>query len=127
MERLRILVVDDEEYVRELVAAVLSEDGHETDMARNGGEALPLLHHHAYDLIVTDLKMPEVDGPALYREVEQHGPHAVKRFIFITGNTHLPEYSSFLKATKAPVLVKPFSLMDLRNAIVRALARTATD
>lgn len=123
MERLRILVVDDEEYVRELVAAVLSEDGHETHMARTGTEALPLLEQHAYDLIITDLRMPEIDGPLLYREVERRRPDAAKRFIFITGNAYFPEYTSFLKATKAPVLVKPFNLMALRHAVTRALAR----
>ena len=123
MERLRILVVDDEEYVREIVAAVLNEDGHHTDMARNGTEALPLLDQHAYDLIVSDLRMPEIDGPALYREVERRHPDTVKRFIFITGTTYFPEYADFLKITKAPVLLKPFNLMALRQAVAQALAR----
>ena len=123
MERLRILVVDDEEYVRELVAAVLIEDGHEVDTARNGTDALPLLDQHAYDLIVTDLRMPEIDGPALYHEVERRRPDTVKRFIFITGTTYFPEYTSFLKTTKAPVLIKPFNLMALREAVAQALAR----
>jgi two-component system NtrC family sensor kinase len=123
MERLRILVVDDEEYVREIVAAVLSEDGHHTDMARNGTEALPLLDEHTYDLIVSDLRMPDIDGPALYREVERRYPDIVKRFIFITGTTYFPEYADFLKTTEDPVLLKTFNLIALRQAVAQVLAR----
>ena len=102
---------------------MLSEDGHEVDTAYNGTGAQPLIEQHAYDLIVTDLRMPDIDGPTLYRQMEWRHPDTLKRFIFITGNTVLPHYAGFLRTTKAPVLVKPFNLMDLREAVTRALAR----
>ncbi len=124
MRRLRILVVDDEDDVRDLVAAVLVAEGHQIDTARNGVEALPLLEQHTYDLIVTDLKMPEIDGWALYYEVERRQPNAMKRFVFITGTTHLPEYAGFLESTGAPLLIKPFKIEDLRDALMRALSKT---
>ena len=66
----RILVVDDDDQIRDLLATTLGADGHTVDGARDGGEALALLALHPYDLVLSDLHMPHVDGPSLYETLQ---------------------------------------------------------
>jgi CheY-like chemotaxis protein len=120
--RALILVVDDEPLVAGLMVDVLVTEGHEVDMARNGREALEKIAARSYDLIVSDLRMPELDGVGLYRELERRRPTLLGRLLFVSGTTEPPEYASFLEATHAPVLSKPFRLEDLRRFAQRALA-----
>jgi CheY-like chemotaxis protein len=120
--RALILVVDDEPLVAGLMVDVLVTEGHEVDMARNGREALEKIAARSYDLIVSDLRMPELDGVGLYRELERRRPALLGRLLFVSGTTEPPEYASFLEATHAPVLSKPFRLEDLRRFAQRALA-----
>ncbi len=119
--RALILVVDDEPLVAALMADVLAMEGHEVDMAKNGREALEKIAVRSYDLIVSDLRMPELDGVGLYRELERGRPKLLERLLFVSGTTEPLEYASFLKATHAPVLCKPFRLDDLRRFVQRAL------
>jgi CheY-like chemotaxis protein len=119
--RALILVVDDEPLVAGLMADVLVAEGHEVDIAKNGREALEKIAAHSYDLIVSDLRMPELDGVGLYRELERIRPTLLGRLLFVSGTTEPPEYASFLEATHAPVLSKPFRLEDLRRFVQRAL------
>jgi CheY-like chemotaxis protein len=121
MQRRRILVVDDDDTVRDAVAMMLRLDDHEVDTARNREEALGLLGQGSYDVIVSDLGMPSLDGPLFYRELKRGHPETLERLIFMTGHT-APEYASFLKETGVPVLAKPFTAEDLREAVQRALA-----
>ena len=120
--RALILVVDDEPLVAGLMADVLVTEGHEVDIAKNGREALEKIAARSYDLIVSDLRMPELDGVGLYRELERIRPTLLGRLLFVSGTTEPPEYASFLEATHAPVLSKPFRLEDLRRFVQRALA-----
>ena len=119
--RALILVVDDEPLVAGLMADVLVMDGHEVDTAKNGREALEKIAARSYDLIVSDLRMPELDGVGLYRELERGRPTLLGRFLFVSGTREPLEYASFLEATHAPVLSKPFCLEDLRRFVRRAL------
>ena len=116
-----ILVVDDEPLVAGLMADVLVAEGHEVDMARNGREALEKIAGRSYDLIVSDLRMPELDGVGLYRELERGRPTLLRRLLFVSGTTEPLEYASFLAAPHAPVLSKPFRLEDLQRFVQRAL------
>ena len=119
--RALILVVDDEPVVAGFMADVLATEGHEVDMARNGREALEKIAARSYDLIVSDLRMPKLDGVGLYRELEKGRPTLLGRLVFVSGGTELREYASFLEATHAPVLSKPFRLEDLERLVQRAL------
>jgi len=85
-----ILAVDDEPVVAELLADLLAVDDHRVDMAENGLRALEKLGERTYDLILADFKMPELDGPGLFREVERRHPHLAPRFIFLTGGALSP-------------------------------------
>jgi CheY-like chemotaxis protein len=116
----RILVVDDDDNLRELMATVLSQDGRVVDTARDGIEALELLNQNRYDLIVSDLRMPGLNGPALYEALRATPQTTPPRVIFMTGNAATGEYATFLRGTTEPMLEKPFSL-DVVRHMVRVL------
>lgn len=118
----RILVVDDDDHVRDLLADVLSQEGRAVDVARDGSEALALLDHNHYDVILSDLRMPGLDGPALYealrtRNLPMRHTTTVPRVIFVTGNAGDGEYADFLKGTTEPMLEKPFSTKVVRQVV----------
>ncbi len=117
-----ILVVDDEPEVASLLADILAADGHHVDQAPNGARALERLGAAAYDLIVTDMRMPELDGPGLYREVERRHPALVRRVIFLTGDLLSPELREFVERARVPTLAKPFSFADVRRLVREVLA-----
>ncbi len=115
-----ILVVDDEPEIAALLAEMLSADGHEVETAANGVVALEKLRERAYDLILSDIVMPQLDGPGLYREVVGRYPRLRRRFIFITGSSQDPKTREFLAETQAPSLSKPFSADDIRRVVQHA-------
>jgi CheY-like chemotaxis protein len=117
MRVLRVLVVDDQEHMRELLVESLSADGHTVDPAEDGVAALRLIDQQTYDLVVSDLQMPQVDGPKLYEEVRKRRPDSAPRFVFITGEDEAPGYGRFLVDTKAPVVTKPFKLKEFRQLL----------
>jgi len=118
----RILVVDDDASVRELMAAVLQSIGHAVDVAANGPEALAFLERTTYDLIVCDLRMPVLDGAGLYARIRDRWPALLSRLIFVSGNTAMPEIADFLRSTQPYILPKPFAIADLEEAVQRMLA-----
>lgn len=115
-----ILVVDDEPEVASVLADMLAEDGHRVTVV-DAAQALHEIEKHAYDLILSDVRMPDLDGPGLYREVERHRPELCRKFVFMTGDLLGPETENFLKQTRAPSFGKPFSQMDVRRTIQQAL------
>ena len=119
--RPRILLVEDDEIVRDAVAMMLCADDHEVVTASNRAEALGLLEQGSYDVIVSDLRIPNLDGPVFYHELKQRRPDALQRLIFMTGHAYTPEYTSFLQETGVPLLAKPFTPEALRQAVQRAL------
>lgn len=121
-----ILVVDDEEGIRETLNEALSLWGFETRMAASGEEALEALESCDPVLIVTDLRMPGLDGPGLYRGVHGRRGDDAPPFVFLTGDAASDEVRSFLDGVGAEVLVKPFSLGQLKDVIPEeCLVRTS--
>ncbi len=114
-----ILVVDDEPEIAALLAEMLSGDGHQVDVAANGVVALEKLGKQTYDLIVSDIKMPELDGPGFYREVEARRSELRGRFVFLTGDTLSAATREFLEQTGVPTLIKPFTWEAVRGVIRR--------
>jgi CheY-like chemotaxis protein len=100
---------------------VFQLDGHVVEMVGNGGAALEKLGVERYDLILSDVRMPDLDGPALYREVERRHPDLLRRFIFLTGDIMSAETSQFLARTAVPCLSKPFTLEMVREVVHRVL------
>ena len=121
----QILVVEDEPLIASLLIDVLSADGHDVEAVGTGVAALERLGERQYDLIVSDLRMPEMDGPALYRALEQRHPRMVPRIVFVTGSAFDAVSEEFLSDTRVPWLAKPFSIADLHKFTQRALRRFA--
>jgi DNA-binding NtrC family response regulator len=121
----RILVVDDEPGIAGVLAEVLQLDGHVVETVGNGAAALEKLAAGRYDLILSDVRMPDLDGPALYREVERRHPALVRQFIFLTGDIMSPETLQFLAQTAVPCLSKPFTLEMVRAVVQRVLTASA--
>lgn len=103
--------------VRDAVAMMLRADDHEVVTATNAAEALGFLERGPYDVIVSDLRIPNMDGPTFYRELKQRWPAAVPRIIFMTGHAEDPHSARFLRETGVPVLAKPFTPERLRQAV----------
>ena len=116
-----ILVVDDEPLVAALIADALGLEGYEVETAKDGREALEKIAARSYDVILSDLRMPELDGVGLYRELEQRHESLLLRLAFVSGTTEPPEYASFLEQTGATVLSKPFAVADLHRLVQRLL------
>jgi CheY-like chemotaxis protein len=123
MPRQLILVVDDEDNLRDVLVEVLRRDGHEVDSAVDGAEGLRRVEERRYDLVVTDLRMPGLEGPALYRALRARYPEQPPRVIFMSANTGIDEYATFLAETGEPALEKPFNLADMRQVVMQVLSQ----
>jgi len=119
----RILVIDDESEIRHTIADILVMDGHDVQTAQDGKDGLERIGRNPFDLILTDMRMPEMDGQTLYERVRHDYPQALKRIAFITGQAHDPEFGVFLRETGAPVLGKPFTIHQLRQMVDRMTGR----
>jgi signal transduction histidine kinase/ActR/RegA family two-component response regulator len=117
-----ILLVDDETEIAAVLAEMLQREGHLTHVVPNGRVALERLDQRSYDLVITDTKMPVLDGVGLYREIERRFPSIRRRVIFVTGDVLDEDKQKILALTEATVIAKPFSLSDVRAAVRRRLA-----
>jgi PAS domain S-box-containing protein len=118
----RVLVVDDEPEIAALMRDLLETAGYDVLSAESGAVALALLAETPVDAIVSDLRMPEVDGAALWREVRLRWPALARRMLFVTGDTLSPAARSFLAETGCASLDKPFARADLLERVRDMLA-----
>ena len=118
------LIVDDEEEVGDLIAEVLRLDGYKVVVARSGKEALLQLKKRTFDLILSDLKMPNMDGRRLYNCIYDLYPAEAEKFAFLTGDTIGPDATVFLRATKRPCLEKPIRPSELRAFVSDLINKT---
>jgi CheY-like chemotaxis protein len=84
-----------------------------TDKANDGGEALELLSKHRYDAIISDIRMPGVDGPELYERSVAMDPNYKSRFLFMSGDLVRDSTQGFVSSLNCPCLAKPFALQVL--------------
>ncbi len=114
---LRILVVDDEADVADVLAEMLRMDGHVVRVALSGRDALAALRAGDYDAVLSDIRMPDLDGPGLYRAIASERPALTSRLIFLTGDVLGRDAGAFLASTGVPSLKKPFVPDDVRAAV----------
>ena len=118
----RILIAEDEEPLRRLLARALAEAGHAVEAAADGAEALDTLERAAapFDLLLTDIRMPVMDGIALALAAARHDPQLV--ILLMTGYAEQRERAHGLEALVAGVLDKPFTVAQVRTEVAAALA-----
>ncbi|HID97231.1 MAG TPA: response regulator [Thermodesulfobacteriaceae bacterium] len=119
--RHRILIVDDEVQIAELLREALSED-YDARLATNVEEALEKIGLHSFDLIVSDVKMPGLDGIDFYAKLLEKAPEYCSRIIYTTGVTFDDRTQSFFKETRVPYLSKPFKIKDMMEFVNQFLA-----
>jgi signal transduction histidine kinase len=117
---LRLLVVEDEPLVREVLTVYLAEDRHEVTLATNGREALERYSPDKFDLVLTDRAMPEMNGDHLAAEIRKLNPK--QRLLLLTGYGDLMNDSGEKPAGVDLIVSKPFTLNTLREAIAKAVA-----
>ena len=121
--RRRALLVDDESEIAEALADFLGLEGYACDLATSGAEACRFLAAGEYDLIVSDLRMPTMDGPALHACIARDHPAMLDRLGFVTGDTLGSGVARFLMESGRPVLEKPFTPETVAR-FVRAVRST---
>ncbi len=119
--RQRILVVDDELEVARMIRDHLESDGHSVIIANNGREALERLGKESFDIVLSDLRMPELDGPGLYEAMRDSAVHPLDRIGFLTGDTLSASARHFLARVDGPYLEKPFRPDEVRQLILGLL------
>ena len=116
---LSILVVDDENEVADMLSQMLAADSHRVEIAHRGSTALELLSEHDYDVILSDLRMHEMDGEDFYRALQKDRRGLLSRLAFVTGDTVSPMARRFLKSANCPYIEKPVMPDELRNLVRR--------
>jgi len=117
LERLRVLVVDDEPHILHYMQATLESWGHEVVLARDGSQALKRALMQPFDLIICDLRMPRLGGREMFHTLARMHPTVADRIIFATGDTVRGDTLQFLEELGRPFLQKPFKLDALRRVL----------
>ncbi len=119
-----VLVVEDEADIADALRDILLLEGHEVDIARGGNEAQAMITAGLYDAVLSDLRMAEGDGPALYTWLESKRPDLLRRLVFITGDTLGASTASFLARAACPVIEKPFTPTSVRLTLNALIAQS---
>ncbi len=117
----RILVVDDERYILDFFVEIFHSIPLEVETADNGLAAMRKMQDGAYDLIVTDFKMPRMSGRDLFHWIRENRPELAGRLIFVTGDTVSADTRSFFEDNGTPFLAKPFKIEEVKEVIQKTL------
>ncbi len=121
--KLNVLIVDDEEAITETVSNLLTMEGHVCDSAKNGNIAIEKLESHKYDIIISDIRMPELDGKQLFDYMKTKDANLVNKFIVITGEAMNPSTMSFLTDNNISYIPKPFTVEEINKVIAGVVNR----
>jgi CheY-like chemotaxis protein len=116
-KRKSVLLVEDEPCIALVCMRTLTAEGFQVDIAVNGEIALEMWRQKDYDLCISDIRTPRMNGIELYRQLEIERPEAVKKFIFTTGDVLSGNIKTFLEETMRPCLPKPFAPENLRAIV----------
>jgi DNA-binding NtrC family response regulator len=120
MSRPRILVIDDEEIVRVSCKKCLTPEGYDVDVAANGIEGLAMTENNRYDVILTDLKMPDMDGMEFLTKVKERHPDT--KVIMITGYSTVEHAVRAMRMGAYNYIEKPFTPDALVEAVREAMS-----
>ncbi len=116
----RVLVVEEDPDIRDLLVDILVADGHLVEVAADGRTAMDKIEGLDFDVVVTDVSMPLFDTQDLYRSFRDH-PHLRRRIVFVTGDTLDRDARALVEATGVPVLTKPFDADLVRSVVQHTL------
>jgi two-component system, NtrC family, sensor kinase len=117
----KILVIDDEENILELIKEALAVYGYNVETVCDGETALRAVNNQSYDLIICDWKIPGISGQSIYERLREMNPQALERFLFITGDILGENAERFLRVEKKICLFKPFSIEQFRTTVQEVL------
>jgi len=124
-QRVKLLVVDDEPYICTAIQRLLRRE-HRVTALTTVREALALLETgERFDVILSDLMMPEQNGEDFYKELNRVAPDQAQRMIFMTGGAFTPRSEEFLRSSPVPQVAKPISLEMLQGAIRQVVEATS--
>jgi len=112
-----ILVVDDEQDICEVISQILSNNGHKVFATTDTGKVLRLLETESIDMIISDVRMPGMSGPDLYRVVKNVAPRFSRRILFITGDTLSNDVVAFFRENACPYMEKPLDPGELISMV----------
>src|SRR5688572_9240377 len=118
---LRVLLADDEPTIRLTLADALESDGHQVTTASDGAEAMELATRAAFDVLITDMRMPKLDGMGLFRKVRKLSPDT--RVIMITAYAGVNDAVTALKEGAVDYMTKPFDLEEIKLRVRRLAER----
>jgi CheY-like chemotaxis protein len=124
-ESLSVLIVDDEEGLRRAVLNFLKRRGIDATAVADGVEGLRVLRERRFDVILSDVRMPGMNGRQFLERLRQEHPAMVSRLIFTTGDTFAPDTAALLQESAVPSLVKPFDFAKLET-LLRELVSART-
>jgi len=116
---MKILVVDDEEGARELFFTILSDEGYEVSLASGGEEALALFNSTPFHLVITDIKMPVMDGLQLLQEIRKIGSKT--DVIMVTAYGEVESYLKAMSLGAAEYINKPIRIKELKRIVHKVL------
>ncbi len=114
-----ILVIDDEQWILDLAGELLRTEGHAVETAASGQDALELIKRQKFDVVVSDWKMPGLNGIRLYEHLLATHPELAGRVLFMTGDVVSDTFQAFLSENKLTCLSKPFAISEFRAAVTR--------
>lgn len=120
----RVLVVDDDSEILTIIGRALSREDLDLEMVTSGREALQRLAREDFDLILSDVRMPDFDGKQLFKFLDEHMPEQRDKVIFLTGDLGTPSTVEFFQQVGAPYLPKPLDLALLTKMVRDRLGRT---
>ena len=120
-----ILIVEDEVDLALSFKEMLEQHGFSVHTAVNGVSALKYIQGRDVDVVLCDLKLPQLEGDMFYVSVERAKPHLCERFLFVTGMAENPKFQPFIERMKGRVLFKPVPFEKLLEAINNLVARNS--
>jgi CheY-like chemotaxis protein len=123
----RVLVVEDEIVVARLMQEIFhTQFGCEVDVAANGLSAFEKLADHRYALVVSDVRMPEMNGTELFLWLREAQPATARRFVFVTGHAGEKHFEAEIVQWGVPVIAKPFTMAQLMSVCAPFLETTVS-
>ena len=116
-----ILVIDDEQWILDLASELLRTEGHAVETASSGQQALELMARKNFDVLVSDWKMPGLNGIRLHEHLLATHPESAKRTLFMTGDVVSDTFQTFLGEHQLTCLSKPFAISEFRSAVARMI------